>query len=104
VYIERRHGTEKDLNEKNQILILNKNYSLFNTGLKASTKMFNNIIDNILNIFENNFDNVKNNKKIRYNLTNKIQINEKIKSWVEISADCVEHKLYIIEQLLICKI
>lgn len=47
---------------------------------------------------------MKHKKKIRYNLTNKIQCNEKIKAWVENTADCVEHKLYIIELLLICKI
>jgi len=95
---------EKDLNDKNQILIINKNYSSFNTGLKAPAKIFNDIIDNILNNFENNFNNVKHRKKIRNNLTNKIQSNEKIKAWVKINAECVEHKLYIIEQLLICKI
>ncbi|KAL4121023.1 hypothetical protein QTP88_013608 [Uroleucon formosanum] len=95
---------EKDLNEKNQILIIKKNYSLFDTGLMAPTKIFNYIIDNILNIFENNFDNVKHKKKIRYNLMNKIQSNEKIKAWIEMNADCVEHKLYIKEHLLICNI
>jgi len=47
---------------------------------------------------------VKHKKKIRFNLTNKIQCNEKIKAWVENTSDCVEHKLYIIELVLICKI
>jgi len=95
---------EKDLNDKNQILIINKNYSYINMGLKLPAKIFNDIIDSILNIFENNFNNVKHKKKIRNNLTNKIQSNENIKAWVKINAECVEHKLYIIEQLLICKI
>ncbi|KAE9528673.1 hypothetical protein AGLY_012248 [Aphis glycines] len=54
---------EKDLNDKNQMLIINKNYSSFNTGLKAPTEMLNSIIDTILNIFEKNFDNVKHKKK-----------------------------------------
>jgi len=45
---------EKDLNDKNQMLIINKNYSSFINSLKAPTEMLNCIIDNILNIFEKN--------------------------------------------------
>lgn len=51
-YCECELITEKLLDEKNQLLILNKNYSSLDTGLKAPTKYFNNIIDRILNIFE----------------------------------------------------
>ncbi|KAL4112508.1 hypothetical protein QTP88_016280 [Uroleucon formosanum] len=53
-YCECELITEKLLDEKNQLLVLNKNYFSLDTGLKAPTKDFNNIIDRILNILKKN--------------------------------------------------
>lgn len=103
-YCECQLVTEKLLDEKNQLLILNKNYSSLDTGLKAPTKDFNNIIDRILNIFEKKFDNLQHRKKIRQNLTQRTQNCDIINTWININTNCVDHKLYIINLLLICKI
>lgn len=59
------------MDEKNQLLILNKNYSSLDTGLRAPTKDFNNAVDKILNIFENKFEKLQHRKKIKQNCTKK---------------------------------
>jgi len=103
-YCECQLVTEKLLDEKTQLLILNKNYSSLDTGLKAPEKHFNNIMDRILIIFEKKFDNLQHRKNIRENLTQRIQNCDIINSWINININCVNHKLYIIRLLLICKI
>jgi len=79
--------TSKDLNEKNQILLINKNYSSFennNTGLKAPSISFNEIINHSLDIFENySFKN-----KLRFKLMQKIKVDVLINQWLNDGNDC----------------
>lgn len=101
--------TSKDLNEKNQILLINKNYSSFendNTGLKAPSISFNKIINQSLDIFEKYFENYSFKKKLRFKLMQKIKVDVLINQWLNDGNDCncKEHKLFIIDHLLICKI
>ena len=99
--------TNKNLNDKKQLFLLNKNYISINneSGLKAPSNNFNNVINKILNIFENNYENYLNKKKIRFQLTERVKNNKTVIKWLDESMKiCIEHKMYIIEQLLICKI
>jgi len=59
---------DKNLNDKKQLLLLNKNYISINneSELKAPSNNFNNFTNKILNIFENNYENYLNKKKIRF--------------------------------------
>jgi hypothetical protein len=61
--------TNKNLNDKNQFFLLNKNYSLVDSksGLKAPSNNFNNVINTILNIFENKYKNYLQKKKSNVN-------------------------------------
>jgi len=59
----------------------------------------------MLNIFENNYENYINKKKIRFQLTDHVKNNKTVIKWLDKSMEiCIEHKTYIIERLLICKI
>jgi len=98
--------TNKNLNEKKQILLFHKNYFLFeneNNRLKAPSTSFDKIINHVLNIFEKHFEKIKHKKKIRAKLTQKIKMDILVIQWLK-DDDCKEHKLFIIEKLLICKI
>lgn len=98
---------DKNLNDKKQILLLNKNYSSIDneSGLKAPSNNFNNVINTILNIFENNYENYLNKKKIRFQIIKRVKNNKTVIKWLDGSMKtCIEHKMYIIEHLLICKI
>lgn len=101
--------TSKDLNEKNQTLLINKNYSSFendNIGLKAHSISFNKIINHSLDIFEKYFETYSYKKKLRFKLMQKIKVDVLINQWLNYGNDCncKEHKLFIIDHLLICKI
>jgi len=98
---------DKNLNNKKQLLLLNKNYISINneSGLKAPSNNFNKVVNKILNIFENNYENYLNKKKIRFQLTELVKNNKTVIKWLDDSTkNCLEHKMYIIDQLLICKI
>ena len=99
--------TNKNLTDKKQLLLLNKNYSSINNkiGLKAPSNNFNNVINKILNIFENHYINYLHKKKIKFQLIERVKNNNTVKKWLDESIkNCLEHKIYIIEHLLICKI
>jgi hypothetical protein len=59
--------TNKNLCDKKQLLLLNKNYTPINdvSELKAPSNNFNNVINKILNVFENNHKNYFHKKKIK---------------------------------------
>lgn len=61
--------TDKNLNEKRQLLLINKNYSSFDQdgGLKAPSFSLNKIINRALEIFENNFVKIQHKKKLGSN-------------------------------------
>jgi hypothetical protein len=61
--------TDKNLNEKRQLLLINENYSSFDrdTGLKAPLISFNKIINRVLEIVEKHFEKIQHRKKIRLN-------------------------------------
>jgi hypothetical protein len=85
------------------------NYSSFendNTGLKAPSIYFNKIINHSLDIFEKYFENYFYKKKLRFKLMQKIKVNVLINQWLNDGNDfnCKEHKIFIIDHLLICKI
>ncbi|KAL4148879.1 hypothetical protein QTP88_003024 [Uroleucon formosanum] len=98
--------TNKNLNDKNQLLLINKNYSSCQNdiALKAPSINFNKIINRVLEIFEKHFDKIQYKKKIRFKLTLKMKNHILINKWINEFESCVEHKLYIIDLLLICKI
>lgn len=98
---------DKNLNDKKQLHLLNKNYTQIEneSGLKAPSNSLNNVVNKILNIFENNYKNYLHKKKIKFQLTERVKNNNTIKKWLDESiTSCIEHKMFIIEQLLICKI
>ncbi|CAI6369764.1 unnamed protein product [Macrosiphum euphorbiae] len=59
--------TNKNIDDKNQLLLLNKNYTYLeiqnDIGLKAPSKDFNNIINKALTIFEDKIKNILHKKK-----------------------------------------
>lgn len=61
--------TDKNLNEKRQLLLINKNYSSFDQdgGLKAPSFSLNKIINRALEIFEDNFVKIQHKKKLGSN-------------------------------------
>jgi len=61
--------SEKNLNNKNQILLIYKNYPDINkdAGLMAPSISLNNVIDRALNIFENIFEQIQHKKKSKKN-------------------------------------
>jgi len=63
--------TNKNLNDKNQLLLINKSYSSCQNdiALKAPSINFNKIINHVLDIFEKHYD------KIQYKKKNLVQIN-----------------------------
>lgn len=98
---------DKNLNDKKQLLLLNKNYTSIDNenGLKAPAVEFNNVINKILNIFEDNFEKHLHKKKIKHQLIQRIKKNDTIIKWLDKSIEnCLEHKMLIIEHILICKI
>lgn len=98
--------TNNNLNDKNQLLLIHKNYSSYQNdiALKAPSIDFNKIINRVLDIFEKYFDKIQYKKKIRFKLTLKMKNDVLINKWINEFESCVEHKLYIIDLLLICKI
>lgn len=59
----------------------------------------------MLNVFENNYKNYFHKKRITFKLIEYIKENNTIIKWLDESMkNCIEHKMYIIEQLLICKL
>lgn len=66
--------TNKNLNEKNQIFSINKNYSSFENdkfGFKAPSIYFNKIINHILDIFEKHFEKFYHRTKLLFKLIQK---------------------------------
>lgn len=101
--------TNKDINDKKQMLLLNKNYTTSEvdcneSGLKAPSTEFNNVINKALNIFEKNIDNILYKRKIKYKLMNIFEKDYVIIKWIAEKNTCREHRLQILEKLLICKI
>jgi hypothetical protein len=99
--------TNKNLNDKNQLLLINKNSSSYQNdiALKASSINFNKIVNLVLGIFEKHYDKIQyKKKKIRFKLILKIKNNILINKWINEFESCMEHKLYIVYLLLICKI
>lgn len=99
--------TDNNLNDKNQLLLINKNYSVQTDFiLKEPSISFNKIINRILDIFEVQYENIQHKKKIKFKLTLKIKKDDLIRKWLLDNKfeSCNEHKLYIIDLILICKI
>lgn len=90
--------------DKKQLHRLHKNYTSIEneSRLKAPS---NNIVYTILNIFVNDYKNYLHKKKRKYQLTECVKNNNTIKLWLdELLINCIEHKMYTVEQLLIYKI
>jgi len=99
--------TTKNMNSKNQLLILFKNYPDTNKdgGLKAPTEYFNSIIDRALYIFENIFSIIQHQKKIKVKIIKYLKEDQLISTWInENDNACYEHYIFILEKLIICKI
>lgn len=61
--------TNQNLSDKNQLLLINKNYSSFKNdiGLKALSIFFNKIINCLLDIFEKHFEKIQHKKNFDLN-------------------------------------
>lgn len=98
---------EKSLSDKNQILLIHKNYSDIekHTGLMALSDQLNHVIDRTLSIFETTFQKLQHKKKLRSTLLTVLKKNELISNWIdEKNNKCADHYVFILEKLLICKI
>lgn len=99
--------TTKNMNSKNQLLILLKNYPDTNKdgGFKAPTEYFNSITDRPLSIFENSFSIIQQQKKIQIKLIKYLKEDQLISTWINENDDaCYEYYIFIFEKLIICKI
>lgn len=98
---------DKCLSDKNQILLIQKNYSDIekHTGLMAPSDQLNHIIDRSLIIFETTFEKFQHKKKLRSQLLAILKNNELILNWIDENKNkCADHYVFILEKLLICKI
>ncbi|KAE9521917.1 hypothetical protein AGLY_017724 [Aphis glycines] len=98
---------EKSLSDKNQILLIHKNYYDIEkyTGLMAPSNQLNHIIDRTLSIFETTFQKLQYKKKLRSTLLTVLKKDELISNWIdEKNNKCADNYVFILEKLLICKI
>jgi hypothetical protein len=98
---------EKNLNDKNQILLIHKNYSDIEkyTGLMAPSNQLNHIIDRTLSMFETTFKKFQHKKKLKSNILTVLKKDELISNWIDEKNNmCADHYVFILEKLLICKI
>lgn len=98
--------TKRDLNDKNQLLLVHKNYSDIDkdTGLKAPSVELKNVIDHALEIFEKKFEKIQHTKKLKLKFLTIYKTDKLISRWINKEHTCVEHHIFILEKLLICKI
>lgn len=106
VYIYTHLTTKKDLNDKNQSLLVHKNYSDIDkdTGLKAPSDELKNIIEHALEIFEKKFGKIQHTKKLKSKFLTIYKTDQLISRWINAEHPCAEHHIFILEKLLICKI
>lgn len=98
--------TKKDLDNKKELLILYKTYENVNvnddSGLKTPSRELQKVVDISLKVFEENINDLyfKNNlKKLLLK-----QILRKIKKKTMWLDKCKEHRLFVIQHLIVCKI
>lgn len=61
------------------------------------------IVHCVLDIFEDKFARARHKKKIKFIIMTWIKKRDKIKNWLYEKEECVEHRTFILEKLLTCK-
>ncbi|CAI6348066.1 unnamed protein product [Macrosiphum euphorbiae] len=103
ICLEQLIKNNDEMNDKNQLLILNKTYrGVIHGGLKTPTNEFVNICTMCLKYFEKNWESIKSKKGIVKTLMQSISLSDIIPSFD--SHPCKEHYLYIIRLLFVTKI
>uniref|UniRef100_A0A2S2NPA0 Transposable element P transposase n=1 Tax=Schizaphis graminum TaxID=13262 RepID=A0A2S2NPA0_SCHGA len=97
--------TDTDINNKDQLFIINKNFENIKTnGLKSPSKELVELIICAIDIFEDKFGKVQHKKNIKKIFMTWFKRRNLIKHWLHENEECADHKLFILDKLLTCKI
>lgn len=100
--------TDTNINNKDQLFIINKTFSnvknIKTNGLKSPSKKLVELVTCAIYIFEDKFVKVQHKKNIKFIIMKWFKRNNLIQHWLGENEECAEHKLFILDKLLTCKI
>ena len=97
---------QSKLTDKRELFILNKTYSNISDvsiGLSAPTAEFLYIADKCLSIFEKSFPDILHEKQLKSKILKYVMNDHEVSLWLQ-NETCRDHRIFILEHLIVCKL